>query len=810
MKEVKKFDSVEELVENMIVSNDEIKSLLLIDNLSGIDELCDRNIIVNELNEVAVSNDGIQCRLAILKNDGYLDLAIICNKSVMMLEGIEQRGLKIASLLYNYISTNTVIDDEVLEYVNIKTLEIADEWVTYSLSFSLDIYDEDNYEDEDEDDDLYDEDSIEYLNVYNELWSKIVERIGTNRRLVELLYGKECDTKTLVEEDYIRFDLSCAKNKESEFTRFIYLNVEDGFTFTIGATLVYDDSVDADWISETMEEIEKSMLGLVGTKVLNKNSGEVQDEVKFINLSLSLDISEETLNSIEDDNEVMNKFKISRRPNFFFGLEALNILAEEAMDYDDKTDYDFTVDVIEAPFLVTYTTDDEQSIMRVYLRGEIYSRDDDGNCIGMVTLDKSTGKVSVQAGEDMQDNIGLLYKLCKNLNVYINENSLLSLLKDFDVKNDGILIDTNNGKLVHRIVKGKERPNLLCTTLFGGAQMCRPYTDENSANWMNELIGMNMSLEEKIEKAEEGDEYWIRELSDLYRTGDMEIDADPEKALYWMEKLAETGDSMAQYNAGIMYSQGNGIDRNLEKSLFWMKKASENGDEDATKIIPKLEKAVLAEKKIEEGDAQAQADLASFLMQNRSEENLRECYELCVKSAKQGNANGCYLLGLCYNHGRGCDEDIEKAAEAYKKGADLGDMHSQFNYACLVLNHEVKGNDKEAVELIFESARQGYDLAQAALSSMYEHGKDIEEDLDKAIEWGEKAAEQGNADIQYQVAKVYMYENEDGTMKDADRARFWLAKAAEQGHEMAGGMLNFAPIWGDTFDDEDDETYDGV
>ena len=121
------------------------------------------------------------------------------------------------------------------------------------------------------------------------------------------------------------------------------------------------------------------------------------------------------------------------------------------------------------------------------------------------------------------------------------------------------------------------------------------------------------------------------------------------------------------------------------------------------------------------------------------------------------------------------------------------------------MNGSVDASKNDAAELVKKSAEQGYDLAQSALSHMYESGQYEEYNLDKAIEWGEKAAQQGNANIQYQVAKLYTYDGKDGKMLNAERAKYGLEKAALQGHEMAYGMLNFGPMW-----EEDDVETDAI
>ncbi|MBO5387004.1 MAG: sel1 repeat family protein [Lachnospiraceae bacterium] len=487
----------------------------------------------------------------------------------------------------------------------------------------------------------------------------------------------------------------------------------------------------------------------------------------------------------------------SKKTNFFCSMDVLKHI--KAMDYDfnNYKDIAFTMDIIEAPYMMIYTPGKDVTLLGVYQRGEIYSHDDSGRLAGAFGYANATGDIDGSPDNKMIDESFFFMKACKNLNAFIQDKKLQKLYKGLDPELEGVLLTLDKDEVKAEVVSGKKRPDLLCDTLFGGLQMCRPYMDESMDQWLNELAGEDMSLEEKIQAAEDGDEFWIRELIQMYMYGDEdeELDADPSKVLYWMEKLAELGDSEAMYNAGILYAKGENGGRDMDKAYSWMKEAYENGDPDAEAILDDIKKASMDEIKAKSGDPQGQADFAKFLMTVKSDYNLRDCFVYARMASFAGNADGHYVVGLCYQHGRGCEQNYEKAADYYMKGAQMGDMNSQYNYGCLVLSGSIKGDKKEAVEWVEKAANQGYDLAQSSMSTFYENGKFVDQNLDKAIEWGEKAAEQGNKDIQYQVAKLYTYEGDDGKMINPKRAKYWLDKAAKQGHEMAYGMLNFGPMW---------------
>ena len=61
-----------------------------------------------------------------------------------------------------------------------------------------------------------------------------------------------------------------------------------------------------------------------------------------------------------------------------------------------------------------------------------------------------------------------------------------------------------------------------------------------------------------------------------------------QKAAEWYTKAAQQGLDVAQYNLGICYVNGMGVDRNLQKAIEWFTKAAEQGYESAKDMVKKL------------------------------------------------------------------------------------------------------------------------------------------------------------------------------------------------------------------------------
>ena len=66
---------------------------------------------------------------------------------------------------------------------------------------------------------------------------------------------------------------------------------------------------------------------------------------------------------------------------------------------------------------------------------------------------------------------------------------------------------------------------------------------------------------------------------------------------------------------------------------------------------------------------------------------------------------------------------------------------------------------------------------------MYYHGKSVTQDSKKAVKWFRLAAEQGDADTQFNLG--LMYANAEGVTQDYKEAINWYKLSAEQGYAAA-------------------------
>ncbi len=400
----------------------------------------------------------------------------------------------------------------------------------------------------------------------------------------------------------------------------------------------------------------------------------------------------------------------------------------------------------------------------------------------------------------------------------------------------------------------------------------------------------------------------------------------PEMISNW-EKAVEQGNTNAQYNLGICYENGRGVEKNLKKSfdLFynaaqnnhigsqykigvyyakgiyvlrnikdamkWLEKAAQQGDKTAIAqfdlLKNEISNGVLVKKllncaKIEEkendlekalndyeqaaeiGDAKVQYNLATIYEKGQiTKKDYNKAFVWCEKAAEQGFVYAQLALGMMYEKGIGCIEDKDAAIKYYKKAAEQENAAAQYHLAVNLLNKEdwedtieevllwlekaAEQGDEKAKEKIkrctkmneiLEKAKQGnidaqiqmaqlyeksnrankekrifywYEKAaeqgdshsQIVIGNMYSFGTGVEENIELAIEWMEKAAEQVEIEKrEYNLALLYLIRDlESGVIydpklepsKNRQRAEYWLEKAVEQGDGKAAYKL--AELW---------------
>jgi len=232
------------------------------------------------------------------------------------------------------------------------------------------------------------------------------------------------------------------------------------------------------------------------------------------------------------------------------------------------------------------------------------------------------------------------------------------------------------------------------------------------------------------------------------------------QAFWRLKQTAETGQAKAQYNLGLMYANGVGVEQDVERALHWYHKAANQGYSPAQYILA--------------------GKYANGQGLNR---DLKQALTWYLKASERGNSRALFKLGQMLS----VPQD-ELAQNCYRQAAEKGVVEAQVMVAASVAAATPDAADQgQAFAWYQKAAESGLPSAQYIVGTYFESGKAGPADLQQAIAWYRKAARQGFAPAQTQLGLMYL--RGDGVPKDNKQAFSWIARAAEQGDAEACHQL---------------------
>ncbi|XP_072729049.1 death ligand signal enhancer isoform X2 [Ciconia boyciana] len=129
------------------------------------------------------------------------------------------------------------------------------------------------------------------------------------------------------------------------------------------------------------------------------------------------------------------------------------------------------------------------------------------------------------------------------------------------------------------------------------------------------------------------------------------------------------------------------------------------------------------------------------------------CFKL---AADRGYSKAQFNVGLCYEHGRGTEKDLEKAAFYYYHAASSCHPMAQYRYARYLLCHRPEDEwdkNQKAVTFLEQAAMAGITEAQAYLGVFYMRGLQPKEK--RGLKYLLLAAKNGDAQSRYHVGVCY-------------------------------------------------------
>ena len=142
-------------------------------------------------------------------------------------------------------------------------------------------------------------------------------------------------------------------------------------------------------------------------------------------------------------------------------------------------------------------------------------------------------------------------------------------------------------------------------------------------------------------------------------------------------------------------------------------------------------------------------------------------------------------VGCCYDLGMGVKKDSKKAAHWYEKAVNNGNIVAMYNLG-LKGGNGVRKDHKKAFELFKKSAEEG-NSGINKLGNCHYFGIGTSIDKQKAIKSYQKAANLEKPLAQYNPA--LMYENGDGIIRNINMAISWYQKSAEQRYKKAQSRM---------------------
>lgn len=325
---------------------------------------------------------------------------------------------------------------------------------------------------------------------------------------------------------------------------------------------------------------------------------------------------------------------------------------------------------------------------------------------------------------------------------------------------------------------------------------------------------------EYIKKAAEGGDAWSQSiLAERYATGNG-VEKNTEKMLQYMESAAEGGDSWAQRNMGDFCRDGKLIEKDVKKAETWYKLAMEQGDKRAMWNLAGMywvERACFPENQMEKAvkiyeelnTASAKYNLYKIYRNGYGVEiDNDKAIQALRESAEIGDDRAQHLLAEEYRMGVIVEKNLKEAETWYKAAIAQGNRGAMHDLAVLyIVDKAIPNADLSyAAELLKKLADDGDGEAAYNLAVCYSKGEGVELDFKKSAEYYLKSALTGDHFGEYYTGLCYYYGR--GVEQNYIAAREFLEKAAEGGVAEAYSTLGIIYKRGNGLDYDDRKAYE--
>ncbi|MDC1290645.1 sel1 repeat family protein [Candidatus Thioglobus sp.] len=271
-------------------------------------------------------------------------------------------------------------------------------------------------------------------------------------------------------------------------------------------------------------------------------------------------------------------------------------------------------------------------------------------------------------------------------------------------------------------------------------------------------------------------------------------------------KNAEAGKPSSQFNMGIVYFIGDGVEKDLNEAELWFKKAAKQDYFQSYNLLGLLyqetknwQKAFDSYQVAVDNDIpEAQCYLGEIycFVNSYSEigikQDLKKAFALFTKAASRilgggrNQARAQHLLGEMYINGEGTEQNFEQGLTWLRRSVAMGEVTGYVGGEYSIGMAYKKGlgvspDLDKAFKWLEIAANKNYAEAQLEISIFYQKGLgNIAIDLNASFSWLVKAAEGGRYVAQRLLGQHYRLGSEQAK-QDGDKALIWLERAAIQG-----------------------------
>ncbi|TCK18034.1 TPR repeat protein [Thiogranum longum] len=188
---------------------------------------------------------------------------------------------------------------------------------------------------------------------------------------------------------------------------------------------------------------------------------------------------------------------------------------------------------------------------------------------------------------------------------------------------------------------------------------------------------------------------------------------------------AEAGDPDAQYEVAIMYLNGRGVEQDFDATLLWLERAAENGSEQAASKLRRIKsqkkKFTATLKRAESGDSKAQYDIGMMYLKGRGVKlDPDEGRKWLEKSAAQSNEKAKARLAILLIKGDGGSKDYKRARDLLDSISETSALAQYYLGELYASGKGVPRNYETAMNWYQKAGDNGFSMAGGKVINMQE------------------------------------------------------------------------------------------